>query len=172
MGRVNVITQKKSLSLVGSFCKSPFTWITPDVNNELQPVVWFWNGRGPTPHWTILGQSEQKDLPLHKLFTWIADLLILGFYLGCDSKRGEDPPLSYKCGQSGNKDLPVYIYFTGMAKLLISSSCLCVDSKRGRDPALTDQGVSVNKNNRIFQYAQLYLPSEDCRYWYWLTRKK
>lgn len=57
----------------------------------------------------MLGQSEQKDTPVHKYFTWVTKLSIMDSCICFKFERGGDPRLTDKSvGGSGEKDVPVH----------------------------------------------------------------
>ena len=89
-----------------------------------------------------LGKLDQKDLPICKSSTWIAEISIMGPCLCFNSQRGEDPPLSdQSVGQEEQRDMPVRKLLTCIAGVSIMGTRLCLDSKQGKGPPLTDQGV-------------------------------
>ena len=64
-------------------------------------------GKDPQLTGKHMGLSEQKDLPVPKLSTWIAKLLIMDSYLCIYFKKGKDPlPTDKTMGESGQKNPP------------------------------------------------------------------
>lgn len=101
-------------------------------NDGCQPVCWFWMAGGPIPHWSNLGSSEERDLPICKSIPWIAKPLITGSGLCVDSQRRKEPLRTYqKMGQLYQNAFLVNKSFSWIAELLMMGFFICVGSKRG-----------------------------------------
>lgn len=91
----------------------------------------------------MLGETEQKDLPVRKDFTRLTNLLLMGYCLCLNFERGEDPPLIDQSeGEQEERDLPVRRCFKQIAKLLMMGFCLCVDFKKGVGPTVSHKAIS------------------------------
>lgn len=80
-------------------------------------------GRRTHPSAPSVVQLEQKDLPVHKSYTVISELSMMGSYLCVDCKRGKDPPLTdQSVGEAEEKSISVH---TVVLLYLIEFCLLC-----------------------------------------------